>query len=305
MTGYNRLVINDWQGVFPAITTQFHEDLTLDLDATSRHIEVLIDSGVTGLVVLGSLGENVALTMEEKREVVRAAISTSAGRIPVLSGVAELSTAAGVEYVQELEKLGAQGAMVMPCMAFRPDREETLAHYRTIARSTSLPLIVYNNPISYHADVTPEMFEELSTEANLVAIKESSGDIRRITDIINAVGDRYVIFGGVDDLALEATFLGAKGWIAGIGLAFPAENQKLWDLAMAGKWDEARALYRWYMPLLHLDIGTKFVQNIKLAIQEVGLGTEWVRLPRLPLTGDARAQVLKTIHHALDHRPTL
>jgi len=305
MTGYNRLVINDWQGVFPAITIQFHEDLTLDLDATSRHIEVLIDSGVTGLVVLGSLGENVALTMEEKREVVRAAISTSAGRIPVLSGVAELSTAAGVAYVQELEKLGAQGAMVMPCMAFRPDREETLAHYRTIARSTSLPLIVYNNPISYHADVDPEMFEQLSTEANLVAIKESSGDIRRITDIINAVGDRYVIFGGVDDLALEATFLGAKGWIAGIGLAFPAENQKLWDLAMAGKWDEARALYRWYMPLLHLDIGTKFVQNIKLAIQEVGLGTEWVRLPRLPLTGDARAQVLKTIHHALDHRPTL
>jgi len=305
MTGYNRLVINDWQGVFPAITTQFHEDLTLDLDATSRHIEVLIDSGVTGLVVLGSLGENVALTMEEKREVVRAAISTCAGRIPVLSGVAELSTAAGVQYVQELEKLGAQGAMVMPCMAFRPDREETLAHFRTIARSTSLPLIVYNNPISYHADVDPEMFEQLSTEANLVAIKESSGDIRRITDIINAVGDRYVIFGGVDDLALEATFLGAKGWIAGIGLAFPAENQKLWDLAMAGKWDEARALYRWYMPLLHLDIGTKFVQNIKLAIQEVGLGTEWVRLPRLPLTGDARAQVLKTIHHALDNRPTL
>jgi len=295
----------NWKGVFPAATTQFKSDLSLDLDATAKHLEVLIDSGVTGLVMLGSLGENVTLSLEEKREVMRCALSTSAGRVPVLSGVAELSTAGGLAWVKELEDLGAQGAMVMPAMAFWPDREETLAHYQTIARGTSLPLIVYNNPISYHADVDAEMFSELAGEPNLVAIKESSGDVRRITDIINAVGDRYVIFGGVDDLALESIMLGATGWIAGVGLAFPAENQRLWELAMAGEWEKAREIYRWDMPLLHLDVGTKFVQNIKLAIQEVGLGTEWVRLPRLPLTGAAREKALSVIRTGIENRPSL
>ena len=292
-----------WKGVFPAATTQFHRDLSLDLDGTAAHIDTLIKSGVTGLVMLGSLGENVTLSLEEKREVVRCAISASGGRVPVLSGVAELSTHAACEWVAELEKIGAAGAMVMPCMAFRPDREETLAHYRTVARSSSLPMIVYNNPISYHADVTAEMFHELASEKNLVAIKESSGDVRRITDIINAVGDRYILFGGVDDLALESVLLGATGWIAGIGLAFPNENQRLWELATAGKWEEARKLYRWYTPLLHLDVGLKFVQNIKLAIQEVGLGREWVRLPRLPLVGIERDRVLATVRKAIESRP--
>ena len=295
----------NWKGVFPAATTQFRQDLSLDLDATQHHLDVLIESGVTGLVMLGSLGENVALSADEKKGVVRAALEVSNGRVPVLCGVAELSTGAAVRWVGELEKLGAQGAMIMPAMAFRPDREETLAHYRTVARSTSLPLIVYNNPISYHADVTPEMFGLLADEPNLVAIKESSGDVRRITDIQNAVGNRYILFAGVDDLALEAVFLGATGWIAGIGLAYPKENQRLWDLAMAGKWDEARALYRWYTPLLHLDVGLKFVQNIKLAIQEAGLGKEWVRLPRLPLSGVERERVLQIIACAMDNRPSL
>ncbi len=295
----------NWKGVFPAVTTQFHKDLSLDLDATARHLEVLIESGVSGLVMLGSLGENVCLTREEKREVVRTALSTSNGRVPVLGSVAELNSNAGAEWAKELEDLGAQGAMVMPAMAFRPDREETKAHYLTVARATSLPIIVYNNPISYHADVDPEMFKELAEQENLVAIKESSGDVRRITDIINAVGDRYALFAGVDDLALECTLLGATGWIAGIGLAFPKENQKLWDLMMAGEWRKARELYRWYTPLLHLDVGTKFVQNIKLAIQEVGLGSEYVRLPRLPLTGEARDRVLAIIHEGLEKRPTL
>lgn len=294
-----------WNGVFPAVTTQFKQDLGLSLDCTAAHIETLIESGVSGLVMLGSLGENVALTQEEKRELVRCAITTAAGRVPVLSGVAELSTAAAIDWVREAEKLGVQGAMVMPCMAFRPDRAETTAHYRTVARSTSLPLIVYNNPISYHADVTPEMFAELSDQENLVAIKESSGDVRRITDIINTVGDRYILFAGVDDLALECVLLGATGWIAGIGLAFPKENQRLWDLAAAGEWEKARELYRWYTPLLHLDVGLKFVQNIKLAIQEVGLGREWVRLPRLPLAGDERERVLAIIRKGLEARPLL
>ncbi|HEY3783093.1 MAG TPA: dihydrodipicolinate synthase family protein [Fimbriimonadaceae bacterium] len=295
----------NWKGVFPALTTQFRKDLTIDLDATCAHIETLIESDVSGLVMLGSLGENVSLSHEEKREVVKAALDTAQGRLPVLGSVAELNTAAGVEWIKELEKLGAQGAMVMPAMAFRPDREETKAHYLTIAKSTSLPILVYNNPISYHADIDAEMFAELANQENLVAIKESSGDPRRITDIINAVGDRYVLFAGVDDLALECTMLGATGWVAGIGLAFPQENQYLWDLMMAGKWDEARELYRWYTPLLHLDVGTKFVQNIKLAIQEVGLGSEWVRLPRLPLTGPARERVLSIIREGLENRPKL
>ncbi|RYG24462.1 dihydrodipicolinate synthase family protein [bacterium] len=295
----------DWNGVFPAVTTQFREDLSLDLDATSRHLEVLIDSGVKGLVMLGSLGENVALTREEKREVVRAALKTANGRVPVLGSVAELSTEAAKDWVRDLENMGAQGAMLMPAMAFRPDAEETKAHYLSVAQATSLPIIVYNNPISYHADIDAEMFAELASQDNFVAIKESSGDVRRITDIINKVGDRYVIFAGVDDLALECAMLGATGWIAGIGLAFPKENQRLWDLMMAGKWDEARTLYRWYTPLLHLDVGTKFVQNIKLAIQEVGLGTEYVRLPRLPLTGEAREKALRIIREGIEKRPSL
>lgn len=295
----------DWKGVFPAATTQFHEDLSLDLDGTSKHLEALIKSGVRGLVMLGSLGENVTLTTEEKREVVRTAINVSAGRVPVLSGVAELSTDAGLLWVKELEKLGAQGAMVMPAMAFRPDREETFAHYLTIARGTDLPLILYNNPLSYHADVTPEMFETIAEQPNYVAIKESSGDVRRITDIVNQVGDRFILFAGVDDLALESVLLGATGWIAGIGLAFPAENQRLWDLATSGQWDKARDLYRWYTPLLHLDVGTKFVQNIKLAIQETGLGKEWVRLPRLRLTGPERDRVVKIIRKGISCRPEI
>ncbi len=294
-----------WRGVFPAVTTQFHQDLSLDLDRTACHLETLIDSGISGLVMLGSLGENASLTREEKREVIRCALTTASGKVPVLSGVAELNTPDAAEWVRELETLGAQGAMVMPCMAFRPDRAETLAHYRTVARAAKLPLIVYNNPISYHADVTPEMFEELADEPNLVAIKESSGDVRRITDLINTVGDRYILFAGVDDLALESAMLGATGWIAGIGLAFPRENQRLWDLAEAGKWEEARALYRWYTPLLHLDVGLKFVQNIKLAIQEVGLGREWVRSPRLPLEGEERARVLGIIRKGIEARPVL
>jgi dihydrodipicolinate synthase/N-acetylneuraminate lyase len=293
----------DWKGVFPAVTTQFREDLSLDLDLTSKHIEELIQSGVSGLVMLGSLGENVTLTLEEKREVMRGALRAAAGRVPVLSGVAELSTGAGLDWVHELEKLGAQGAMVMPAMAFRPDRDETLAHYMTIARGTGLPLILYNNPLAYHADVTAEMFEEIAGQSNYVGIKESSGDVRRLTDIINAVGDRYILFAGVDDLALESILLGATGWIAGIGLAFPKENQRLWDLATAGEWLKARELYRWYTPLLHLDVGNKFVQNIKLAIKEVGLGNEWVRLPRIRLTGTERERVLRIIHKGIEARP--
>ncbi|MDI9634709.1 dihydrodipicolinate synthase family protein [Kamptonema cortianum] len=294
-----------WDGVFPALTTQFHKDLTLDLDSTSGHIERMIQSGVSGLVMLGSLGENNALCREEKLEVIRAAVATSAGRVPVVSGVSELSTPAACEYVRQAEAIGCDGFMVLPCMAYHSDRTETLAHYRQVAAACSSPIIVYNNPIAYKVDITPDMLEEMADCEQFFAVKESSGDTRRITDIFNQVGNRYTIFSGVDDLALECTALGATGWIAGIGLAFPEENQHLWNLMLAGKWEEARELYRWYTPLLHLDVGNKFVQNIKLAIQEVGLGSEWVRMPRLPLSGEEREYVLTTVRKAVANRPSL
>jgi 4-hydroxy-tetrahydrodipicolinate synthase len=303
--GQDASMPHPWAGVFPAVTTQFKPDQSLDLDATTRHVEVLIDSGVAGLIMLGSLGENVALEPAEKRSVMEATVRAARGRVPVLSGVAETSTAAAVRYVKEMEKLGASGVMVLPAMVYKSDPRETLAHFRTVARSTGLPIIVYNNPVSYGVDITPKMFAELADEKNLVAIKESSADVRRITDLINEVGDRYTLFTGVDDLALESIMLGCRGWIAGLGIAFPAENQYLWDLAAAGRWEEAKAIYRWYMPLLHLDTHPKFVQYIKLAIQECGLGGETVRAPRLPLVGAEREAILKVIHDGIRNRPKI
>jgi 4-hydroxy-tetrahydrodipicolinate synthase len=195
--------------------------------------------------------------------------------------------------------------MVLPAMVYKSDPRETIAHFRAVARATGLPILVYNNPIAYGVDITPKMFAELADEKNLVAIKESSTDVRRITDLINEVGDRYTIFTGVDDLALESIMLGAKGWIAGLVNAFPAENQYLWELASAGKWEEAKAIYRWYMPLLHLDTHFKFVHYIKLAVQQCGLGSETVRAPRLPLVGAEREAVLKIIHDGIRNRPRI
>lgn len=293
-----------WSGVFPAITTQMHKDGSLDLGATATHAEVLIASGISGLIFLGSLGENQTLTPEEKRRVMEAMIGVVAGRVPVLSGVAESSLAEAVRYVRDLERLGADGYMLMPPMIYKsPDPRESLHHFRTVARAAGLPAMIYNNPISYGHDLTPELFAELADEKNFVALKESSGNPRRITDLHNTVGDRYAIFTGVDDLALESAILGIDGWVAGAGIAFPAENQHFWELTRRGEWDKARELYRWFTPLLHLDVHPKFVQYIKLAVQEAGLGSEWVRAPRLPLAGMERKQVLKVIHEGLAKRP--
>lgn len=294
-----------WSGVFPAVTTQLRQDESLDLDATARHLEVLIDSGISGIVMLGSLGENAALAAAEKRSVVQMALETARGRVPVLSGVVENSTAAAVQYVRDMEELGAQGLMVLPAMIYRADPDETMHHYRAVARATGLPIICYNNPLAYGVDITPAMFTQLADVKNFVAIKESSGDVRRVTDLRNAVGDRYALFCGVDDLVLESAVLGIDGWIAGMGLAFPRENQRLWDLAMAGRFAEARAIYRWFTPLLHLDTPVKFVQYIKLAIQEAGLGAEWVRAPRRVLAGEERQRILEIIHRGLASRPKL
>lgn len=294
-----------WQGVFPAITTQMKKDGSIDFDATAGHINALIESGVTGLVMIGSLGENQSMLPEEKRAVVQCALEVSYGRVQVLSGVAETSTEESIRYVRDMEEMGADGVMLMPAMLYKGDSRETLTYFKTVAKSTGLPIMIYNNPISYANDVTPEMFAELGKIKNFVALKESSGDIRRITDIHNACGDRYAIFTGVDNLALEASILGIDGWVAGTGIAFPAENQYFWELTRAGEWDKAREIYRWFTPLLHLDVSTKFVQYIKLAVQECGLGKEWVRAPRLTLTGAERKRVLKIIHDGISSRPKI
>jgi len=294
-----------WQGVFPAVTTQLKKDQSLDLEATARHVEALIESGVTGLIMLGSLGENQALEPAEKRRVVEATVKVANGRVPVLSGVAETSTAAACRYVRDCEELGAGGFMLMPAMVYKGDPRETMAHFRTVAKATGLPIMIYNNPISYGNDITPEMFAELADVKNFVALKESSGNPRRITDLHNTVGDRYAIFTGVDDLVLESTILGIDGWVAGSGIAFPRENQYIWELTRRGEWDKARAIYRWFTPLLRLDTHVKFVQYIKLAVQECGLGAEWVRTPRLPLAGNERKQILKIIHDGIARRPKL
>ena len=294
-----------WQGVFPAITTQMKRDGALDLEATARHADALIQSGIAGLIFLGSLGENQTMTPEEKRRLIEAMVRAVNGRVPVLSGVAESSTAEACRYARDMEKLGADGLMLMPAMLYKGDPREILAHFRTTARSTGLPIMIYNNPLSYANDLTPEMFAELAEKKNFVALKESSGNTRRITDIRNAVGDRYALFTGVDDLVLECAILGIDGWVAGSGIAFPAENQYFWELTRRGDWDKAREMYRWFTPLLHLDVHAKFVQYIKLAVQECGLGSEWVRAPRLTLEGTERKQILKIIHDGISQRPRI
>ncbi|MBM3836063.1 MAG: dihydrodipicolinate synthase family protein [Verrucomicrobia bacterium] len=294
-----------WTGVFPAVTTQLKKDQSLDLDATAKHVEALIESGVTGLIMCGSLGENQSLDPREKRQVIEMAVKVARGRLPVLSGVAEMSTEAACCYVRDCEKLGADGFMLMPAMVYKGDPREAMTHLRSVAKATGLPIMIYNNPISYGNDVTPEMFAQLAGVTNFVAIKESSGNTRRITDLRNTVGDRYAIFTGVDDLVLESAILGIDGWVAGAGIAFPEENQYLWELTRRGQWEKARQIYRWFTPLLHLDTHVKFVQYIKLAVQECGFGAEWVRAPRLPLTGGERAQVLKIIRDGINQRPRI
>ena len=294
-----------WTGVFPAVTTQLKKDQSLDLPATARHFEALIASGVSGLIVCGSLGEDQTFDPDEKRAVVRCGIETARGRVPILSGVAESSTRAAVRYVRDVAALGASGVMLMPPMSYKGDPRESMTYLRTVAKEGGLNIMIYNNPLSYANDITPALFAELADEPRFVAIKESSGDPRRITEVRNAVGNRYALFTGVDDLLLEAAILGIDGWVAGTGIAFPAENQRLWDLTRAGRWDEARALYRWFQPLLKLDTHVHFVQYIKLCEQEVGLGAEWVRAPRLPIAGAERKAVLKIIRDAIAQRPKL
>jgi len=293
----------DWHGVYPAATTQFRADESIDMEATLAHVDAMLDAGIDGLVLLGTVGENCSLEPAEKLDVLRAVVGHVGGAIPVLSGVAEYTTRLACRYAQEAMKAGVDGLMVLPAMVYKSDPRETVAHYRAVAGATDLPIMAYNNPVSYKVDISPAMFAELADVETLVCIKESSEDVRRITDLKNVVGDRYVLFCGVDDLILESVLLGATGWVSGLVNAFPAENRLLWDLATAGRWEEARAVYRWYTPLLHLDTHVKLVQYIKLCAQECGYGTEMVRAPRLPIVGEERKGVLDIIHKAIATRP--
>jgi 4-hydroxy-tetrahydrodipicolinate synthase len=292
-----------WRGVFPAATTEFRSDYALDLPATARHIDAMIRAGVHGMIVLGTVGENCSLEPREKLEVIRAAREVIAGRVPLLTGVAESTTAAACRFATEVQKAGVDGLMVLPAMVYKADGREAMTHFRAVARATDLPIMIYNNPVSYAVDVTPPMFAELADEKRFVAIKESSENVRRITDLRNECGDRYLLFAGVDDLALESVMLGATGWVSGLVNAFPAENRLLWDLATAGRYEEAVKVYRWYTPVLHLDTHPKLVQYIKLANAECGLGSEITRPPRLPLEGREREEVLTIIRAAIKTRP--
>ncbi|WP_165063848.1 dihydrodipicolinate synthase family protein [Paludisphaera rhizosphaerae] len=292
-----------WRGVFAAVTTQFHSDQSLNLKSTLAHIDAMLDAGLHGLIMLGTVGENYSLEYPEKLEVLRATVDHIGGRVPVLTGVAEYTTKLASRYAVDAKEIGVDGLMVLPTMVYKTAPEETMVHYRTVARATDLPIMVYNNPVSYGVDITPAMFQELADEPTLVAIKESSENVRRITDLKNACGDRYTLLAGVDDLVLESLMLGAEGWVSGLVNAFPAENRLLWDLAEAGRWEEAREVYRWYMPLLHLDTYPKLVQYIKLAVQECGYGSETVRAPRLAIEGEERERILAIIRKGIAERP--
>jgi 1-pyrroline-4-hydroxy-2-carboxylate deaminase len=295
----------NWKGVFPAVTTQMKPDFSIDHDATARHVERLIESGCTGMIMLGTVGENCSLEFHEKIEVVKTAKAAARGRVPILSGVAEYSSTLGARYAKEMQKVGADGLMVLPAMVYKCDARETMQHFRTIAAASDLPIMIYNNPIAYKVDTTPEMFAQLADCDTIVAIKESCDDVRRVTDLINVVGDRYTLFCGVDDLIVESVMLGVVGWVAGLVNAFPEESVRLFDLSVAGRYKEALPLYRWFMPTLHLDTDLKLVQYIKFAQMLAGLGSETIRPPRMVLEGAERARVQAIIQTAIDARPRL
>jgi dihydrodipicolinate synthase/N-acetylneuraminate lyase len=294
-----------WSGVFPAITTKFTSDEELDLDAFIKGVEAQLEAGVDGIVIAGSLGEASTLTEEEKFVLLSETIKYVSGRVPVILSIAEQSTRVAVSHAKKAEAYGASGLMLLPPLRYAASTEETTTYFATVAESTSLPIMIYNNPIDYKIHVTLEMFEVLSQYPNISAVKESTRDVSNITRMINRFGDRFKIFTGVDPLALESIFLGAHGWVAGLVDAFPKETVAIFRLAKAERYAEALAIYRWFLPLLDLDIHAKLVQYIKLAEVATGIGTEYVRAPRLILKGEERERVQKVIHDALAQRPTL
>jgi 4-hydroxy-tetrahydrodipicolinate synthase len=292
-----------WSGVFPAATTQFDEALEVDLPATQRVQAALLEDGVHGLVLMGTVGEGNSLTADEKRSVLAAALEVSGGRTPVIAGVSELTTAAAVRFARDAERLGADGLMVLPAMVYVPTPAELEHHFRAVAAATGLPIMLYNNPPSYRVNIDIATLERLSDVPNIVSMKESAPDSRRFTDIINAFGERFVLFAGLDDFAFEGLTLGAKGWVSGLTNAFPVESLRLYEALREGDLDAARRIYRWFMPLLHLDSEHDLVQSIKLAEQIMGRGSERVRPPRLTLSAERRAAVVALVERARDSRP--
>ncbi|HYL02936.1 MAG TPA: dihydrodipicolinate synthase family protein [Steroidobacteraceae bacterium] len=298
-----RAPVPSWSGVFPAVTTQFDAALALDLAATQRVQQALLADGVQGLVLMGTVGEGNSLSAQEKRAVLRGAVEVAGGRAPVIAGVSEFTTAAAVSFARDAERLGASGLMVLPGMVYVPTAAELEYHFRTVAAATGLPVMLYNNPPSYRVNIELATLERLAEVPNIVAIKESAPDPRRFTDLINACGGRYLLFAGLDDVVFEAVTLGAQGWVSGLTNAFPAESLALFAALRAGDLERARRLYRWFMPLLHLDSEPDLVQSIKLAEQLLGRGSERVRPPRLPLAGARRAQVTALVEKARATRP--
>ncbi|MBO1904305.1 dihydrodipicolinate synthase family protein [Microvirga sp. 3-52] len=294
-----------WEGVFPAVTTQFKSNYGLDIEATAKVIDGLIKDGVSGLIVCGTVGENTSLSRSEKVAVMEAAKDVSRGRVPVIAGVAEFTTAFASEVAKEAERVGLDGVMVMPALVYSSKPHETAAHFRGVAKATDLPVMVYNNPPIYKNDVTPDILASLSDCETIVCFKDSSGDTRRFTDTKNMVGDRFVLFSGLDDVVVESVMLGAVGWVSGMSNAFPQEGETLFRLAKAGRYEEARALYEWFMPLLHLDARPDLVQCIKLCEAIMGRGSELTRPPRLPLSAQERAEVEGIMDKALRNRPAL
>lgn len=294
-----------WSGVFPAATTQFKSDLSVDYEATQRMQDALVKDGVDGLVILGTVGEGNSLDAEEKRKLIATTVEAARGRVPVIVGVSEMTTPRGAALARDAEKLGAAGLMVLPAMVYVPTEEELVTHFRTIADATALPIMLYNNPPAYRVSISLETLKRLAEQANIVCIKESAPDTRRFTDIANALGDRFVVFAGLDDVALEGAVLGARGWVSGLTNAFPRESLALWRAALAGDLATARTIYRWFMPMLHLDAEHDLVQSIKLAEQIMGRGSERVRPPRYPLTGARRAYVTEIVETAAARRPKL
>jgi len=294
-----------WGGVFPAVTTQFREDLSLDIEATARVIENLIRDGVSGLIVCGTVGENCSLTKSEKIAVMETGKAIARGRVPVISGIAEFTSPFAIDMAKEAARIGLDGVMVMPALVYSSKPHETAAHFRSVASATDLPVMVYNNPPIYKNDVTPDILASLADCETIVCFKESSGDTRRFTDLRNMVGDRFVLFAGLDDVVLESIMVGATGWVSGMSNAFPREGETLFRLASAGRYDEAMSLYRWFMPLLHLDARPDLVQCIKLCEHIMGRGTHRTRPPRLPLQAKEAAEIEAMMKQALATRPRL
>lgn len=295
----------NWQGVIPALMTEMKKDGALDLDATASHIESCLSAGCEGFVMLGTLGENSSLSPDEKEQVVRTAVEAVGGRVPVIAGIAEYTTTLAIDAGKRAKAAGAAGLMALPTMVYQQDPREAVEHFRTLAHGVDLPIMIYNNHMAYKVDLKPEDFAGLTDVENIIAVKESSHDSRRVTDMINHLGDRFALYCGVDDLMLENVLFGAVGWVSGMANSFPREAVAMFKLAKAGRTEEALALYRWFMPLLHLDVAVKLVQYIKLANQMTGEGSEWVRAPRLTLVGEERRRIEKIIGDAIATRPNL